>query len=109
MAAGKSVNKNSTRGKGVVPVTGGKAPHLSADVSLITPLNLGKHAYIFAAEDGRNLHLRTDSAEFDAAVASIVAAGMGPRVHTELDSLVVRFPDHGWDKVVARLTANGVL
>lgn len=100
--AGKKVSKNSR----TVSVGGSKF-QISADVSLITPLNHGKHAYLTHPKDGRNLHRAVNSAEFDAVVAEIVALGYGDRLRSDLIQLSQRLPQDGWDVTLSRLDAAG--
>jgi len=101
-----SVSKNQRTST----AAGGKTAPMQfvGDVALITPLNQGKHAYVFNPVARRTLHCATDSDAFVEEVRAVVAGGHYERITRQLDELRERHPDHNWDQTKDRLEAAGV-
>ncbi len=87
---------------------GGAALSVLGEFKYLIPLNSGKHAYVRNLMTGKTQRLRTDSEGFVEEVRQLTAAGHGPKIRSELDTLHTVHPDHGWDVTAKRLVDAGV-
>lgn len=86
----------------------GGALSVLGEFRYLIPLNHGKHAYLRNLTNGKTVHLRTDSDRFIEEIRTLTAAGHGPKIRVELQTLAATHPGDGWDATEKRLAEAGV-
>ena len=87
--------------------TGG-ALSVLGEYKYLIPLANGRFAYVRNLTNGKTAHLRTDSDAFVEEIRVLAAAGHGPKIRAELESLDASFPNDGWGNTEKRLADAGV-
>jgi hypothetical protein len=78
------------------------------EMKFLIPLNLGKHVYVRNISTGRTEHCATDSDKLVEQLRTLATAGHAAKLRDEVKLLQQAHPDHGWDKVEAKLVSEGV-
>ena len=86
----------------------GGALSVLGEFKYLIPLADGRYAYLRNLTNGRTNHLKTDSDAFVEEMRTLVAAGHGPKIRAEINSLATAHPGHGWDATEKRLVDAGV-
>lgn len=86
----------------------GGALSVLGEFKYLIPLNGGRHAYVRNLTNGKTTHLSTSSDAFVEEIRTLVAAGHGVKIRTELGALAEASPADGWAEVEGRLAAAGV-
>lgn len=86
----------------------GGALSVLGEFKYLIPLASGKFAYVRNLTNGKTNRLRTDSDTFVEEIRVLAAAGHGPKIRAELNSLADAHPGHGWDATEKRLVDAGV-
>ena len=86
----------------------GGALSVLGEFKYLIPLASGKFAYVRNLTNGKTNHLRPDSDAFVEEIRILAAAGHGPKIRAEINSLASAHPGHGWDATEKRLQDAGV-
>jgi hypothetical protein len=86
----------------------GGALSVLGEFKYLIPLADGKFAYVRNLTNGKTNHMRTDSDAFVEEIRVLAAAGHGPKIRAEINSLAGAHPGHGWDATEKRLVDAGV-
>lgn len=82
---------------------------LRGQLPRLVPLARGRFCYYFDPLTDRCLHLDTSSDAFVDALRPACSLGLAPAVERDLRGFVQAHPEHGWDRVIARLRDEQVL
>lgn len=73
----------------------------------LVPLDRGNGVRLRHPGNGQTLSLRTNSAEFVAAIKDAATAGFGDSLREEIVQFVGAYPGNGWEETLQRLDKAG--